>query len=78
MSREGILNGYAGNRLAVIQVFGKNPCSATLDRGSNNHRIPKANPRTVFNQKSLLDILRGCYNAPISEIFDNLSCLFLR
>jgi hypothetical protein len=70
-SREWILDCNAGNRLSRVQVFGENPRGAALDGCGNNQCVPEADSSFVLNTKGPLDLIRGCFDTPVSEVLDN-------
>ena len=77
-SDEGILYRNSRDGLAMIHVFGENSCRADLDSRGNDQRIPKADPCSIFDKKSLPDIGWSGDNAPVREVLNNCARLVFR
>jgi hypothetical protein len=57
--QEGVLNQDSCNGLTRIQVFTIDAARAAVDCSGHNLRIPKADPRLIFDSKRIADLSDG-------------------
>ena len=62
----------------MVQVFGENSLCAALDGGGNNQGVPEVDLGFILDTKSLLDLLWGGRDAPVSKVVDRCSSFVSR